>query len=264
MIKKLNIWRIIILLLLLTFFFSCKTRKDLLYLQDIKDQEVLSVPGPSPEYRIEPDDNLYVNIQTLNAEVNQLFNPTQKTAGSGVTQQTFGNPAGQFINGYVVDPSGEINLPVIGTVSIAGKTAIQAQTFIQEKANIYLKDASVQVKILSFKVTVLGELRTPGVYYNYSSSMTVLEAIGMAGGVTDNAQISQLLVVRRTPTGSKSYRLDLSQKNLLASEAYYLQPNDVIYVNADRLKNIRLTTPTYSFILTAITTLMVLLQYFRY
>lgn len=260
----LNTCRITIILFLLTLFFSCKTQKDLLYLQDIKDQEIQNVPGPSPEYRIKPDDNLYVNIQTINPTVNQLFNPLQGASGSGGTQQTFGNPVNQFINGYVVDPSGTITLPVIGLVTVAGKTAIQAQSFIQEKANIYLKDASVQVKVLSFKVTVMGEIKNPGVFYNYSSSLSVIEAIGMAGGVTDNAEISQLLVVRRTPTGSKSFRIDLTKKKLLSSEAYYLQPNDMIYVNADRMKNIRLTTPTYSFVLTAITTLVVMLQYFRY
>jgi polysaccharide export outer membrane protein len=126
-----------------------------------------------------------------------------------------------------------------------------------------LKDASVQVKILSFKVTVLGELRNPGVFYNYNSNMTILEAIGMAGGVTDNAQISQLLIVRHTPTGSKSFRLDLSTKKSLYSEAYYLQPNDVIYVNADRLKSIRLNSATYAFVVGSITSLLIMLLYFK-
>jgi len=254
----LNICKIIILLLLLTITFSCISRKDLLYLQDIKDMEVLNVPGTSPEYRIKPDDNLYVNIQTGNPSINQLFNPTQDKEGGA------GNSASQLINGYAVDPSGEITLPVIGVVKVARKTAVEAQAIIQEKASTYLKDASVQVKILSFKVTVLGELRNPGVFYNYNSSLTILEAIGMAGGMTENAQISQLLVVRRTPTGSKSYRLDLSDKKMLASEAYFLQPNDVIYVNSDRMKNIRLTMPTYSFLLTSLTTIVIMLQYFRY
>jgi polysaccharide biosynthesis/export protein len=264
MIKILYARQITYIALLIVLFSSCKTRKDLLYLKDIKDMEVLTTPGPSPEYRIRPDDNLYVNVQTINPAINQLFNPMQSTAGSGGMQQAFTTPANQFINGYVVDPNGAITLPVIGNVPVAGKTAIEAQGIIQEKATAYLKDASVQVKVLSFKVTLLGELRSPGVYYNYSSNMTVLEAIGMAGGVTENAQLSQLLVVRRTPTGSKSFRIDLSEKKLLGSEAYFLQPNDVVYVNADKLKNIRLTTPTYSFVLSAITTLMVLLQYFRY
>ncbi len=264
MINMLNSFRITILLLLVAVSFSCKTRKDLLYLQDIKDQEVQNVPGPSPEYSIKPGDNLYVNVLTLNPAINQLFNPTQSTTASGGTQQAYGNPVSQYISGYTVDPSGAIILPVIGAVTVAKKTAIEAQAYVQEKASIYLKDASVQVKVLSFKVTVLGELRSPGVYYNYSSSMTIPEAIGMAGGISDNAKLTQLLVVRRTPTGSKSYRLDLTEKKLLTSEAYYLQPDDVIYVNADKLKNTNRSLPVYSLMLSGVTTLIVLLQYFRY
>ena len=250
--------RITIFFLLLALLFSCKTRKDLLYLQDIKDMEVQNYPGPSPEYRIKPDDNLYINIQTVNPTINQLFNTSQNASGGG------GNSANQLINGYTVDPAGTVTLPVIGAVVVARKTALEAQALIQEKESAYLKDASVQVKVLSFKITVLGELRNPGVFYNYNSSLTILEAIGMAGGMTENAEINQLLVVRRTPTGSKSYRINLSEKKLLSSEAYYLQPNDVIYVNADRLKNIRLNTTTFSFILTGLTTILVMLQYFRY
>jgi len=123
--------RLTILLLLLTLCFSCKTRKDLLYLQDIKDLEVQNQPGPSPEYQIKPDDNLYVNVQTLNTAVNQLFNPTISTAGSGGSQLAFSNPASQFISGYTVDPSGAITLPVIGVVTIGGKTAMQVQALIQ-------------------------------------------------------------------------------------------------------------------------------------
>jgi polysaccharide biosynthesis/export protein len=260
MANMLNNCKIVSLFLLLTLFFSCKTRKDLLYLQDIKDKEVLNVPGPSPEYRIRTDDNIYVNIQTVNSAINQLFNSAQNSV---VPVGSVSSTANQTINGYIVDSSGTITIPGLGTVPVAGKTALEAQTIIQEKANVYLKDASVQVKILSFKVTLLGELRNPGVFYNYNNSMTVIDAIGMAGGMTENAQISQLLIVRRTPTGSKSYRIDLSEKKMLSSEAYYLQPNDVIYVNADKMKNIRLTSNTYTFLLTGITTIMVMLQYFR-
>jgi polysaccharide export outer membrane protein len=218
----LNNYRIIVFISILSLFFSCKTRKDLLYLQDIKDKEVLNIPQTTPEYRIKTDDNLYVNIQTVNSAINQLFNTSQNSVISGVNTTPNSVISGanalpatnQTISGYVVDSSGAITLPGLGAVTVAGKTAIEAQTFIQEKANLYLKNASVQVKILSFKVTVLGELRNPGVFYNYNSYMTVLEAIVMAGGVTDNAQISQLLVVRRTPTGSKSFRLDLSTKKI--------------------------------------------------
>ena len=256
-----NMRRLTILLMLLTLFISCKTRKDLLYLQDINDLEEQNVPGKSPEYRIKPDDNLYINILTPDQDVSKLFNPTQNSNYGPA--QNFSTPAGIFISGFTVNKAGEIVLPVLGSISVIGKTAIEAQEIIQSKANNFLKEASVQVKVLSFKVTLLGEFRSPGVYYNYNNNLTILEAIGMAGGVTENAQLSQLLVVRKTPTGSKSFRLDLSKKDILSSDAYYLQPNDVIYVNADKLKNIRLTTPTYSFVLSAITSFLVILQYIR-
>ena len=264
MINSQYLGRLIILILIFTLFNSCKTRKDLLYLQDFSDLEELNSPGKSPEYRIKPDDNLYINILTPDQNVSKLFNPAQVSGGySGGTTQSFGSPASIYINGFIVDKAGAIVLPVLGTISVIGKTALEAQAIIQEKANLFLKEASVQVKVLSFKVTLLGEFRNPGVFYNYNNNLTILEAIGMAGGVTENAQLSQLLVVRKTPTGSKSFRLDLSQKNLLSSEAYFLQPNDVIYLNADNLKNIRLTTPTYSFVLSAVTSLLVILQYLR-
>ncbi len=258
-----NMGRLTILLLFLTLFISCKTRKDLLYLQDINDLEEQNVPGKSPEYRIKPDDNLYINILTPDQDVSKLFNPSQAGSYSGGTAQNYGTPAGLYIYGFIVDKAGAVVLPILGSISVSGKTALEAQAIVQERANSFLKEASVQVKVLSFKVTLLGELRNPGVFYNYNNNMTVLEAIGMAGGVTDNAQLSQLLVVRKTPNGSKSFRLDLSKKDILSSEAYYLQPNDVIYVNADKLKNIRLTTPTYSFILSAVTTFLVVIQYIR-
>jgi len=257
----LNNYKIFVFISIFLIFFSCKTRKDVLYLQDIKDKEVLNIPGPSPEYRIKIEDNLYVNIQTVNTAINQIFNSTQNLAGSGWNSSATAN---QSLTGYIVNSEGNIIIPGLGALSIAGKTASEAQTLIQERANVYLKDASVQVKILSFKITVLGELRNPGVYYNYNNSMTIIDAIGMAGGMTDNAQISQLLIVRRTPTGSKSYRLDLSGKKILSSEAYYLQPNDVIYVNSDGSKTFRLNTTTFSFILSGLTTIFVMLQYFRY
>ena len=258
-----NNYRIIIFISILSILFSCKTRKDLLYLQDIKDKEVLNVPEPSPEYRIKIDDNLYVNIQTVNTAINQIFNLTQNLSAPLSTGNA--SPANnQPISGYIVDSAGRITIPGLGAISVAGKTAIEAQTLIQERANVYLKDASAQVKILSFKVTLLGELQNPGVFYNYNSSMTIEEAIGMAGGMTEDAQISEILVMRRTPTGSKSFKLDFSGKKIFSSEAYYLQPNDVIYVNADRSKTFRLKTVTFSFILTGLTTILLTLQYFRY
>ena len=167
MINHQNMGRITILLLFFTLFNSCITRKDLLYLQDINDLEEQKVPGKSPEYLIKPDDNLYINILTPDQDVSKLFNPSQAIgSNTGGTAQNYGTPAGLYINGFIVDKTGAIVLPILGSIPISGKTALEAQAIIQEKANTFLKKASVQVKVLSFKVTLLGELRNPGVFYN--------------------------------------------------------------------------------------------------
>lgn len=249
----------LIIVVFMSGLFSCRSNRDLVYLRDMNGfEQHIGLPGPVPYYRIKTNDNLYVNIQTLNPEVNQLFNPVQGVQGA---QQIYAQPSGQYLNGYHVDSRGNIVLPIIGSVALAGLTIDEAQNIIQKKANEYLKEATVRVKLLSYKVTVMGEVKSPGVYYNYNNNFTVLEAISMANGITDYAGIKKVLVVRPTAKGSKSYRLDLSSKQLLASEAFFLQPNDVVYVQPERAKNFRLNTPVYSLFLSTVTTLLVILRF---
>jgi polysaccharide export outer membrane protein len=160
----------------------------------------------------------------------------------------------QYPNGYLVDSNGNIALPILGYIGVAGLTQAEAQTKVQERANEYLKDASVKVKLLNFRVSVMGEVRTPGVYYNYSSSLTVLEAISMANGLSDYARIRRVLVMRTTDKESKTYRLDLSRKDFLKSEAFFLQPNDVIYIEPHKIKNTNLNSSVYSILLSTVST----------
>ena len=126
------------------------------------------MPVQAPEYLIKADDNLYVDIQSINPEVSQLFSPSKSTNNSGGTQSDFGQVSSQYLNGYQVNQKGMILLPVIGEVNVAGMTEESAKDLIQKRVDEYYKDATVKVKILSYKVTVLGEARSPGVYYNYS------------------------------------------------------------------------------------------------
>lgn len=249
-------------LLLVLNLVSCRSNKDLVYLSDLEGEGLQKgMPAAVPEYRIKTNDNLYVNITTLNPEVNQLFMPSMGMGAAGGTQQMYGDQSSQYLNGFQVDTEGKIILPVLNKVDVAGLTIQEARNRIQEKANEYLKDASVKVKLLSYKVTVMGEVRTPGVYYNYNNSLTVLEAISMANGITDYAHIKKVLVLRPSDQGSKTYRLDLSSKKLLASEAFFLQPNDVLYVEPDKYKNVRLNSTFYSLLLSSVTTFLVILRF---
>ncbi|MDE5417548.1 polysaccharide biosynthesis/export family protein [Labilibaculum sp. DW002] len=243
------------------FFSSCRTNKDLVYLSNTTDDELLEgIPAKTAEYIIKTNDNLYVDIQSMSPEVNAMFNPTQAAGATGGTSQNYGQPSSQYLNGFHVDLVGNIKLPVIGDVAVAGMTLNNARNAIQLRADEYLKDATVKVKLLSFKITVLGEVKSPGVYYNYNNNMTVLDGISMASGVTDYGRIQKVLVLRPTDKGSKTFRLDLSNKKFLSSDAFFLQPNDVVYVEPDKYKNVKLNSPLYSLFLSTLSTLILVLN----
>lgn len=240
---------------------SCKSRKDMVYLQDANNHDTIVTQSPLLNaYALKVNDNLFVDILTLNPEVNALFNPTKSSYNSG-TSQNYGDASSQLLNGFQVDIQGFITLPIIGQVKVAGLTLSQAEEAIQEKADEYLNDATVKVKLLSFKYTVLGEVNSPGVYYNYNTVFTVLDAISSAKGETDYSQLNKVRVLRNTDTGQKVYEIDFRSKNFMSSEAFYLLPNDVVYVQADKNKTIKVNYSIFSLVFSSISALILLLNY---
>ena len=244
-------------LLFLTILSSCRNIKDLTYLQEVARNEMLSSPQKNiPEYKIRSMDNLYVSIKTLDPEVNQLFSPSGQTGGYMTgTQQMYGDQVSQYINGFQVDSTGYINLPILGKVNLVGLTLENARKKIQNESLEYLQEPVVQLKLLSFRINVSGEVKTPGIYYNYQGSINVLEAISMANGISDDANIKNVLVIRRNGDYSETYKLDLSKKDFFKSEGFYLNPYDMVYVNPGPNKKISLNLQTYQLLITTISTL---------
>ncbi len=244
------------------FIMSCSTKKNITYLMDLEDEATMKgVPADPEEHTIRPNDNLYVSVRTINPEINELFANTGGSEGASAPRYESG--AGQYISGYQVDNDGLIILPVIGAVKLKGLTLKQAQTEIQKKADEYLKEANIQVKLLNFKINILGEVSKPGVYYNYNNSLTILESIGMAGGITEYAGLKDVVVVRMTPDGTKSYKIDLTKKNALKSEAFSLQPNDLVYIKPQSMKSTRLNSGMYSLFLSSISTIILILKFWN-
>ena len=241
---------------------SCKSNKDLIYFQNLSAGNVqFGVPFSTTDYQLRKDDNLYIQVRSINPEVNQLFNPSEGTANTSGTTQQYGTLSAQYINGYQIDQDGNVDLPIIGKINVLGKTISEAKELLVKNVNEYFKEAIVSVKLLSFKYTVMGEVTSPGVYYNYNNACTILEAISQANGTTDYAGLKNVTVLRENKDGKKSIKVDLSDQTLLSSEAYYLQPNDVIYVAPDKYKNTRLNSSLYALTLSSISTLIVILKY---
>jgi polysaccharide export outer membrane protein len=246
--------------------FSCRSAKDFTYLQNAtEDQKISGGQNEIKEYKIKPYDNLYVSIKTtLNPEINQLFEGTTSMSGyQAGTDQMYGSPVSQYINGYQVDSIGNITLPILGMVAVDGLTLKQAKDQIQKKALEYLKEPTIKIKLLSFKYFVDGEVKSPGVYYSYSEKLNILEAIANARGVTENAKIEKTVVVRETSKGTDIIHLDLTDKSLFKSEAYYLQPNDMVYIEPGKNKKLELNSTSYSLFLTTLTTVLVILNFFK-
>lgn len=241
---------------------SCRSNTDLIYMQNLTPGEIQSAtPMTLNEYLLRKGDNLYVQVTSLNAEVNALFNPGYGTTYSGGTSQQYGSLSAQYINGYQIDQDGNIDLPIIGKVNLVNQTIPEAKVTLMEVVNEYFKEASVNVKLLSFKYTVMGEVYSPGVYYNYNNVCSILEAISQAGGITDYANLKNVSLLREGETGVRSIDVDLSDKTLISSEAYFMQPNDVIYIAPDKYKNTRLNSSLYSLGLSTVSILVVILNF---
>jgi len=250
-----------VVIILAMNFISCRSTKNMKFLQDLYGETKNEKFVRPPEYLIKADDNLFVDVQSMNQEVSQLFSTSKSGGYNGGTQSEFGQVSSQYLNGYQVNQKGMILLPVIGEVHVAGMTEEIARDSVQSRVGEYFKDANVKVKILTYKVTVLGEVRNPGVYYNYNKSMTILDALGLASGTTEFASIKKVLVLRSTAAGSKSYRVDMTKKNMMNSEAYFLLPNDVIYIEPDIYKNNTINNSKFSLALAALSTTVLILSY---
>jgi len=213
--------KILIPILAFTFtagMFSCRSPKEFTYLQNVsKDQHIKGVSGDIKEYNIKPYDNLYVSIKTLNPEQNQLFEGNTAIAGyQAGTDQMYGTNVSQYINGYQVNSLGTISLPILGSIEVVGLTIKQISEKVLKKSLEFLKDPTIKVKLLSFKFNVDGEIKSPGVYYSYNERLNILEAISMANGVTDNAKVKKVMVVRQTENGSSYYNINLKKITLFS------------------------------------------------
>jgi len=237
---------------------SCTSYKKLQYLSNLDTADVEQFYAlPQPNYHIQYQDILYVNLSTLNAEMNELLNP----GSLRYSYSTYRDESNIYIFGYTVSDSGNISLPILGDVFVYGLTIDEIKFAIESRASNYLKNAVVNVKLLSFKFSVIGEVHRPGSYKNYNNQLTVLDAIGMAGDITDFGNREEILVVRPTKDGTFTFRINVQDKNLLQSEGYFLLPNDIVIVEPIKSKPFRLNIPTLSLFLTSISTLILVLTF---
>jgi len=229
---------VFLVLLLCTVFSSCVTNKKFQYLQrnDVnaskheipKDSSLRTYNLEDFAYRIQPEDLLSIQVYSLTDEKFDFFSLKRNTTIGGGNVGG-GGGAGQ-VYGYLVDEQGNVEFPTVGKVKISGLTVFESQEAIKNIASKYLESPVVEVRLLNFRFTVLGEVRKEGVFVTQNNRITMMEAVGLSGGFLDFADKANIKVIRQHGNEVKVYYLDLLQEEVLTSPYYYINQNDVIIV----------------------------------
>jgi len=209
---------------LIVLLSGCKTREKLVYFNETKTSVDRAYASPT----LETGDFISVfvtcNDPLLAIPFNLPANAAPQTINNGYEN---GIPAPL---GYLIDDKGQVILPVIGGVTIAGMTRNEACSHMRDLLTAYLENPVVHIRILNFKVTVLGDVKKPGTFNVPNERITLLEALGVAGDLNITGVRDNVLVIRNENGKSVQYRVDLTQASLLESPVYFLKQNDVIYV----------------------------------
>jgi polysaccharide export outer membrane protein len=223
-------------------FSSCSTPKNITYFRDIPDTMRRKIVDQSAYNTpvIQPDDILQVTIQTLDPTATAMLN-LENNATWPITTNAPGptgvNTPAANVSGYLVDKNGYVILPLLGKVSVKGKTTDQVRDEIRNKAAEFYKDPVVNVRFANFKVTVLGEVTRPSTYVMPNEKVTLLDAIGMAGDLTIYGKRENVMLIRDNDNGKKEFiRLNLNDSKVFSSPYYYLHQGDVIYVEPNKSK----------------------------
>ncbi len=210
--------------------YSCGSRQDVVYFQDV-DLAAISKPIENYSPVIKPDDMLTITVSSLDLQGVLPFNlPAVTYAGDD------GEIGRAALQTYLVDSNGNIDFPVLGTLKLAGLNRIQATAMIKDMLKEYLTDAIVIVRNINFKVSVLGEVSTPGVFTVRNDRITILEALALAGDLTIQAERHNVLVIREEGNKKTYNRVNLTSEEIFNSPMYYLSQNDVIYVTPNNSK----------------------------
>ena len=216
--------KILYVIVSLAILSGCATREEIVYFQDIEELQNLEAPENFvPE--IEINDVLRIDVSSLNDEVVEPFQLDLSQGGSGGG----GGGGNAVLNGYLVEADGTIEFPVLGEVNVLGMTRNELEKYLTVALREYVTDAVVRVRIVNFKVTVLGE--TGSQVINVADGrISIPQAIAMSGDVTYDGKRENLLVIRQHDEELIYGRVDLTSAKIFESPYYYLKQNDIIYV----------------------------------
>ena len=231
--KKIFVRLSILLALLVVSAASCSTYKKINYIQDAQLDTALTMIA-NQGILIQPMDMISIVVSSRDPELARIYNLPVVTyqAGSESSVSNFN----QRLIGYSVDNDGNIQFPELGTIHVAGLNRWQLAELIREKLSSLVKDAVVTVQFMNFKISVTGEVTSPGVFDISGDKITIFEAISLARNLTIYGRRDGVYVIREQNGSRTIYQVDLRTVDMFNSPAYYLQQNDVVYVEPNKVR----------------------------
>ncbi|PRY06763.1 polysaccharide export outer membrane protein [Pontibacter ummariensis] len=227
----------------LLLFASCST-SNIAYLSDLEDTAVFEADlASSKEPVIQPGDLLGITMSSQSPESNALFNSGVMLTSSNTKSI---NASSSLNEGYQVDDNGNISFPYIGKIQLGGLSQEEATEKVASVLSKYAKEPIVNIRITNFKVTVIGEVNRPSVVTVPAAKVNILEALGYAGDMTPFGKRESVLIIRDTNGVRSTVRVNLNSKSLLNSPYYYLQQNDIVYVEPNKAKALQSSPRTYN------------------
>lgn len=228
----LNLLCLCFFVLLMSFSLtSCLNSKRITYFSQLKDTSITLV-SKNFEPLIQKGDLLNIAVNSLDPQSSMLFNSQNSLTTVGMpTQQN-----NALLPGSMVDNKGQIYMPKLGEIKAEGKTKYQLEEELQQKLTLYLKDPVVNIRFMNFRITVLGEVNRPGTVTIPNDKVSILEALGIAGDLTVFGKRESVLLLRENKGVQEIHRLNLNDNSIFRSPYFFLQSNDVLYVEPNNAK----------------------------
>jgi len=235
---------------------GCVGRKSINYLNDpsLSNGSSKLFENRKFEYRVQVNDVLSIRVMGLDDATSRFFNVESQGNSMNLTD------AALYVNGYSVDKNGQVQLPTVGKIKVQGLTVGEAQELVQRKINEFFTNATVILKMVNWRLSVLGQVDRAGAYQIYNNQITILDALAMAGGPNEYADKSHVTLMRQSERGVQALYVDLSDTKILSSEYYYLLPNDIVYVPALKARPNRMNLELVSILLAATTSAALLIN----
>lgn len=219
------------ILLIFIFFTSCISKKQVVLLQ-FDEMDTININN-NYQLRFKPDDLLQITVSSDDLISVQPFN-LPVVAFTAINNSVFGQPQ---LQAYLIDKKGNIEFPVIGTIKLAGLTRVEAISMLRGKLHPDLvKNPIININISNFKISVQGEVTRPGTFNIPNERISIFDALGLAGDLQITGKRENVLVIREEGDTKVQYRIDLTSNKMMTSPVYYLQQNDVVYVEPNRAK----------------------------